>query len=649
MDQRLSLKLLGGFRVLEPSGVVLPTRKAEALLAYLALPAGRCHDRPQLTALLWGSRDERHARHSLNQALSSLRKAFGPSLSELLSIDGGVALVGSMVRSDVARVEALLQDSSVDSLTEAAALAEGELLAGLELREEGFEVWLAEERRRLKEMVLGGLKKLLERQLIEGLCDDGRETARTLLRLDPFDEAVHRLLMELLAAAGQRNAALRQYRDCSDLLRRELDVAPEAETRVLYQRILRQEGPLRPSSPVAPLRPAAPLKAAGVARTRPPAVTLRRFTCIGTDDLDRVVAQAIGEDLLTALTRDRTLSVMAHQGVDVPHADSVYVVEGSIRRRVDRVAVAAHLLDAGSGAYLWSERWAEPMSEILEGTGRVVRRLAAVVRREVESAEARKSAELAEPLGPWSHYHLALRALYRFTMPGLTAARRHFQKSIALDPDLAAAYARLAYVYVQMYWYGSPDQREAALAAGLEAARQAVGLDPKEAHAHFALGRLFAIQRAFDQAVPEFETALTLDPSLAQASFGLGQALSAAGQPREAVSHLDQAIDLDPQDPHLWTFLHDRAEALFAQGQLSEAERNSKAAVRQPNVSHFAWATLVAILGISGKKDEARAAVRQLRLIKPDYSLEVARGELQHHANRSFVADYLQGLELAGL
>ena len=53
----LQLQLLGGFVVRTEAGsvCVLPTKKARALLAYLALPAGRFHSRQKLTALLWAT------------------------------------------------------------------------------------------------------------------------------------------------------------------------------------------------------------------------------------------------------------------------------------------------------------------------------------------------------------------------------------------------------------------------------------------------------------------------------------------------------------------------------------------------------------------------------------------------------------------
>src|SRR5687767_3928361 len=87
---RLSLTLLGGFQArLEPGATVsLPTRKAQALLAYLALPLGRAHPRDKLAALLWGGIREEAARNSLRQALFALRKALATTAPPGLAIDG---------------------------------------------------------------------------------------------------------------------------------------------------------------------------------------------------------------------------------------------------------------------------------------------------------------------------------------------------------------------------------------------------------------------------------------------------------------------------------------------------------------------------------------------------------------------------------
>ena len=200
-----------------------------------------------------------------------------------------------------------------------------------------------------------------------------------------------------------------------------------------------------------------------------------------------------------------------------------------------------------------------------------------------------------------------------------------------------------------MYWYGPHEERAQNLEKGVAAARQAVSLDPKGAHGRLALGRLYAIRGEFDLAIRELESAIGLDGSFAQGHFGLGQAYAAAGDPANALAPLDRAIALDPHDPHIWTFYHDRAEACFALGRLAEAERFSRIAVGLPNATHFAHATLVAIMGAARKSDGTAAAVARLQQIKPNYALAAAAEELGHHANRSFVGEYLAGLARAGL
>lgn len=644
MTRLLTLRLLGNFAVLSPAGATLPTRKAEALLAYLALPAGKPRPRGELAALLWGSRDERQARHSLNQALSSLRKLLAPLGQDLLLVDLlAVTLAGPLVETDAAALEAGVADGSIAGLDRAAALYGGDLLQAIDIREEQFESWLTEERRRLRELALVASRGVFAARAAAGDVGGAAAAARRVLAIEPLDEDVQRHLIRLYAETGQRNQALRQYRSFAERLRQELDIAPEAETRSLHQQVLREVQ-----------RPAAPAPRPAVLPSRPPQVRIARFAAIGGEPMAQALADALREDLVTVLARRRGIRVLesdavgAADGQGRPDGARSYQVEATVRAGPGEATVTARLIDGRDGGYLWSETVSGPPDRLLGPDAPLARRLAVAFLREIEVAEARAAAAGGGP-DAWGHYHLALRELYRFSLPGLVAARDHLQRAAALEPDLAAAHARLAYVHVQMYWYGPQEDRAASLDRGQLAAARAVGLDPKDARAHFALGRLLAIRREFDMAIPELETAIGLDPAFAQASFGLGQALAAAGRPANSVALLDRAIDLDPYDPHLWTFYHDRAEAQFALGQLAEAGANSRTAVRLPNASHFAWTTLAAVLGAAGDREAASRAVHQLSLFRPDYSLDLARDELAHHANRRFVDDYLDGLRRAGL
>ena len=651
MACQLSLKLLGPFQIEEPSGLAFATRKIEALVAFLALPAGQLRHRGELAELLWGSRDEAHARHSLRQALSSLRKALAHAEIDALVTDGDrVGFDPAMVTTDVARLNAVLEDGSPPALALLSELWRGDLLTGLDIREEAFEDWLRRQRIGTREGALEGFLRLLEQQSRERPTMAAVTTAHTILRIDPSHEATHRRLMELYAGRNQRNLALRQYRDCMAILRRELDIAPSAETRRLYEQLLRGTAVSMPdqTTGTAANRPST----SAVRRTSgPPMIGLRKLAPATADASEVALAEILNEDLLAAMSRDRSIAVVEQ----IPVANAVlpaptYVLEGTVRAAGTKARVTAHLVDSASAACLWSEQRDLGRDEILSLDRSLALHLTAIFRREIEATEARKAlASSGAALDPWGWYHLGLREMYRFSMPGLRAAHAHFERAITLDPEFAAALARLAYVFLQMYWYGPREERAQNLERGLAAAHQAVGLDPKSAHGHLALGRLCAIRGEFDLAIRALEMAIGLDGGSAQAHFGLGQAYAAAGDPAGALAPLDRAIGLDRYDPHSWTFYHDRAEACFALGHLAEAERYSRVAVGLPNASHFAHTTLVAIMGASRKSDGRAAAVARLRRMKPNYTLAAATEELGHHANQSFVGEYLAGLARAGL
>src|SRR5437773_2846731 len=165
---RLGLLLLGGFQARLDTGqaLSLPTRKAQAMLAYLALPLGRAHPRDKLAALLWGGIREESARASLRQALFVVRKALQDADAEALDQRADtLRLEPAHVDADVAAFEQAASTGTPESLTPAAGLCQGDLLAGLALADAPFEEWLVSEREGLRELALGSLARPLRPHL----------------------------------------------------------------------------------------------------------------------------------------------------------------------------------------------------------------------------------------------------------------------------------------------------------------------------------------------------------------------------------------------------------------------------------------------------------------------------------------------------
>jgi DNA-binding SARP family transcriptional activator len=285
---RLTLTLLGGFEGRLDGGrpLMLSARKAWALLAYLALPPGQMHPRDTLTALLWGGVPEPRARASLRQAVFGLRRALGEGV--LVQEDDRLALSGPEVDVDAVRLERALSFEGDERLESTLALYRGDLLAGLALDEPPFEEWLLTERERIRELALEGLARLLARQRVAGHLEAGVGTALRLLAIDPLQEPVHRTLMRLYAALGRRGDALRQYRECVAVLQRELEVEPEAETRDLYQEILRDRLRQTPAAAPGP-RAASTVPGLGIAEPAPSVLGLTEVPLVGrAAELDRL-------------------------------------------------------------------------------------------------------------------------------------------------------------------------------------------------------------------------------------------------------------------------------------------------------------------------------------------------------------------------
>ena len=241
---QLNLRLLGDFEARLGSGppLRLRARKTQALLAYLASPPGQTHSRDKLASLLWGDSSQSQARSRLRGSLFMLRRTLAPANPPCLALDSeAVALHVAAVDVDVVDFGRLVQVHNPENLAKAAELYRGDLLEGFAFRGALFEEWLMAERERLRELAVDTLAKLLVHQRSAGVFEVAVQTGLRLVALDPLQESVHRTLMRLYAELGRKSAALRQYQICVRVLQRELGMEPEAETKRLYQELVRRQ------------------------------------------------------------------------------------------------------------------------------------------------------------------------------------------------------------------------------------------------------------------------------------------------------------------------------------------------------------------------------------------------------------------------
>lgn len=657
--EKLSIKLLGPLKISLKSGgdLALSGQKPQALLAYLAAHAGQSIPREKLMALLWGDRLDAQARQSLRECLSRLRKTLGQSASHaLLSDRNSVTLDAKSVDTDLRRLSEFTSDEGAAELSQVADLYRGDFLEGFTAREAPFDNWLRDERTRYRDLMCEALARLTARQEAADAYDGVLVSARRLLTLDPLREDAHRAIMRAHANSGKQGAALQQYQDCIDALQEELNVRPEDETRLLAGRIRGGVSADKVSKSIAPTR------ATEAARGRKLKIAVLPFSGMTGDGENDYFVNGINEDIVTALTRNRWLSVMGHNTtmvlkgrredmlVAAREFGARYVVDGSVRRAGRRVRITAQLIEAESGENVWAERYDRDLEDIFSVQDDITKTITATIEPELAAKEAQRVQGTAtENLDAWDCYHLGLSHMYKFTKPDNAKAQELFRRAMDIDPGYAIAYARLSYAKVMSVVYFEADATPALLDEAVELAERATQLDDLDAVGQFALGRAHLIRGEYDHSIAAFETALTLNPCLAHNHCGLGDTMAYRGDPAGSLEYFEEAVHLSPHDPYRWAFLMYGSMAYLFLHRHEEAVEWAGAASRVPNSHYWATAALVSALGHLDRAEEATTARGKLLAQYPGFTCGFARERLFYIREPQQIEHYIDGLVKAGI
>jgi DNA-binding SARP family transcriptional activator len=232
----LRVRLIGEMAV-EVDGSAIPppdSRRTRSLLAWLALHPG-AHARGELAARFWPDMLDSSARANLRSALMALRNELGPEAAQCLvaSRDSIGFPRDGEVWVDAVEVAAL---AAAGRCEEAVALGEGELLPGLE------DDWVYRARDEHRELLMGAYARLAEAAEESGDLAAAARWTRCRAAHDPLSEDVHRELIRLLAAAGDRASALAAFERLRERLAAQLKMAPSALTRELVDSIRRDAG-----------------------------------------------------------------------------------------------------------------------------------------------------------------------------------------------------------------------------------------------------------------------------------------------------------------------------------------------------------------------------------------------------------------------
>jgi predicted ATPase/DNA-binding SARP family transcriptional activator len=339
LSTRLALYLLGAPRLeLDNAPVTADRRKTLALLAYLAVNRWQ-HHRDHISALLWPDHDQPKAYTNLRHILWEVQQLIGegwvvarrdtigliPEADHSSSPSGA----GRTIWLDVARFKALINESRAQKeaarriplLLDSVNLYRNHFLTGFSLKHSPvFNEWAVAESEDLRHQFAQALALLSEDHCSLGQAEITIPYAQRLITLDPLNETSHRLMMQVYIQAGQNGAALTQYQTCEQILRRELGVDPQPETRALYRQI--RKGEIKPIQLVKQKETVAP------GHNLP--FQISKF--IGRENELDAIADLIAEHRLVTLVGTggigkTRLSLKVGEGLLNEYADGVWLVE----------------------------------------------------------------------------------------------------------------------------------------------------------------------------------------------------------------------------------------------------------------------------------------------------------------------------------
>jgi adenylate cyclase len=393
-----------------------------------------------------------------------------------------------------------------------------------------------------------------------------------------------------------------------------------------------------------------------------PSIAVLPFQNMSGDPEQEYFADGMVEDITTALSRLRWLFVIARnssftykgRAVDVKQIGRElgvrYVLEGSVRKAVNRVRITGQLIDTATGAHLWADHFDGDLANIFELQDHVTASVIGAIAPKLEQAEIeRAKRKPTESLDAYDFFLRGMAAFHQFNQVANAEALALFLRAIAFDPNFAPAYGMAARCYLQRIGFGWVADRELEAAEAEKLARRAADLGKDDAIALSAAGfALVIVVGELEYGDALIDRALALNPNLSWAWHFSSLAKAFLGQPDIAIERASRAMRLSPQDPHQFGMKIGMAWAHFFACRYEEAFSWAQAAVREQSNFFMAICVAAASAALAGKAEEATKAMARLRELNPTLRVSNLRTFVPVYRAQDFER-WTQGLEKAGL
>lgn len=431
----------------------------------------------------------------------------------------------------------------------------------------------------------------------------------------------------------------------------------------LPRRGYRFVGPVRFADQGVEATPPVSADTSGLELPKQPSIAVLPFQNMSGDPEQEYFADGMVEEILTALSRFRSLFVIARNSsfaykgpaVDIKRVGRElgvrYVLEGSVRRSDNRVRITAQLIDSQTGAHLWADRFDGALEDVLDLQDRIAARVVGEIEPrliQVELDRARRKP--AADLGAYDYYLRALANGYLMTEEESEEVLRLAHKAIELDPGFASAYGIAAWFHTRraVNKWTDDDVRERADA--LRMARRAAELGKEDAFCLAFAGYAFTFAgRETEHGATLADRAVELNPNLALAWGISGWLRLVLGQPDIAIDRMAQAMRLSPLDPFMRQWQSATAIAHFLSDRYDEALSWASQALRPDPDFATPWRVAAASHALAGHVEEAKAACMRLQQLEPQLRVGNFREVVAPYRRPSDLAKWEVGLRKAGL
>lgn len=393
-----------------------------------------------------------------------------------------------------------------------------------------------------------------------------------------------------------------------------------------------------------------------------PSIAVLPFQNMSGDPEQEYFVDGLVEDIITALSRFRSLFVIARNSSFVYKGRAIdirqvgrelgvrYVLEGSLRKAGGRLRITGQLVDGATGAHIWADRYDGSANDVFDLQDQVMRDVVGAITPKLEQADIeRVTRKPTEHIGAYDCYLRGVAAYHTATAEGLRKAQKLFGQAIALDPGFAAPYALSSFSEALLHGMGAGQFTATQSTSAVTLSRRAVEIDRDDGlvlatatwvEAHFA--------RNMDAAGELAERAITVNPNLAFAWAAAGWVSVWKGKPLVAIEHFEQARRLSPLDVNqrfVWTGM---AQAHLLARKYDDAMAYAVKALQVWRQAP-AYRVAAASAALGGNIEEARKFVQGLLEVDPERRLSNIEQSIGAYQRREDVELLLSGLRLGGL